>query len=272
LLDLPEFITAKLSRVESNKFGIIVKVLGFNSKKFDIIIFINYISDKKIKIDRSLGTSSGFKSLLISHEDFPFQLQFIDLKAFFVFAKKFANVKENKKWSFPYEIIRTDNHIEILSETKPFEHIDFYSTPKGKNISEKEYFDYLTLNQQFSNRLEYFLAYNKQDIIIMIPIIEKLIKGFADQNVDMLRNISLSACASQAKFAILYENFDIDGDYSVNSKTTFIATEEWFKDKIENYTEQDKKAKRDSSKNITMIDWPYFKELFENEKCYICEE
>jgi hypothetical protein len=107
--------------------------------------------------------------------------------------------------------------MEVLAESKPFEHSDFYSSLKKRNISKVEYADYLKLYEGFSNRLEYFLAYNKQDTIIMIPIINKLIKGFAEQKVDILRNISLSVCASQAKFATLYDQFNIDDDYSIRT-------------------------------------------------------
>jgi hypothetical protein len=46
------------------------------------------------------------------------------------------------------------------------------------------------LSTKFNNKLEYFLAYNKQDTIIMIPTINKLIDVFADQKVDMLKNTS----------------------------------------------------------------------------------
>jgi hypothetical protein len=55
----------------------------------------------------------------------------------------------------------------------------------------------------------------------------------------MLRNISLSSCAVQVKFAMEYKNFDINGNYSVYQKTTFKLTEEYFKKKIENYNLQD---------------------------------
>jgi hypothetical protein len=106
----------------------------------------------------------------------------------------------------------------------------------------------------------------------MIPIINKLIREFAEQKGDMLRNISLSACASQAKFATIYEKFDIDGDYSINIKTTFKPTEEWFKSKVNHYLAQDEKAERDTTKNVTEDDWLYFKHNFETEKSYICNE
>jgi hypothetical protein len=49
-LELPEYIIKKLRFDKKNQFGISVKVIGFNSKKFEINIFINYITDEKIHI------------------------------------------------------------------------------------------------------------------------------------------------------------------------------------------------------------------------------
>jgi hypothetical protein len=40
-LELPDYIIKKLSFDKKNQFGISVKVIGFNSKKFAINIFIN---------------------------------------------------------------------------------------------------------------------------------------------------------------------------------------------------------------------------------------
>jgi hypothetical protein len=44
----------------------------------------------------------------------------------------------------------------------------------------------------------------------MCPIIDFLIHKFQEYNIDMLRNISLSACADQIKFAIAYRDFNIN--------------------------------------------------------------
>jgi hypothetical protein len=81
-LELPDYIIKKLSFDKKNQFGISVKAICFNSKKFDINIFINYITNEKIHIQSIVGTESQYKTLTLEHDDFPFKLQFLDLKSF----------------------------------------------------------------------------------------------------------------------------------------------------------------------------------------------
>jgi hypothetical protein len=57
----------------------VVKVIGFNSRKFDVNLFIFYINSPKIKVVQVLRTGTQYKSLTLTHEDYPFGLQFIDL-------------------------------------------------------------------------------------------------------------------------------------------------------------------------------------------------
>jgi hypothetical protein len=66
-----------------------------------------------------------------------------------------------------------------------------------------------------------------------------------------------------------YKNFDIKEDYSKQVKTTFELTKDYFQRKIPDYNEQDKKAKRKITENVTIDDYEYFKELFRNSKCYL---
>jgi hypothetical protein len=65
----------------------------------------------------------------------------------------------------------------------------------------------------------------------MYPTIDFLIHKFDKYNVDMLRNISSSSCADQAKFAMAYKDFNINSDYSEQIETNFKITEEYFKKK-----------------------------------------
>jgi hypothetical protein len=81
-LDLPQYVLNKLSFDKSNKYNISVKVIGFNSKKFDINIFVNYITDPKIRICSIIGTETQYKSLTLEHSDYLFKLHFLDLKSF----------------------------------------------------------------------------------------------------------------------------------------------------------------------------------------------
>jgi hypothetical protein len=39
------------------------------------------------------------------------------------------------------------------------------------------------------------------------------LEWYNTQNIDMLRNISLSTCADQVKFAMAYKDFNINFDY-----------------------------------------------------------
>jgi hypothetical protein len=66
------------------------------------------------------------------------------------------------------------------------------------------------------NRSEYLEWYNTQDVIIMYAIIDFLIHKFKEFDVNMLRNISLSSCVDQVKFALAHKDFNINSDYSDN--------------------------------------------------------
>jgi hypothetical protein len=220
-------------------------------------IFLNYISNPKIHIRTIIGTETQYKSLVLKHDDFPFKLQFLDLKSFLAegdldkYAIKFLKIQEKQKDLFQYE--------------------DFNSFLKKKNISEEEYNTYKELSKNM-NRLEYLEWYNTRDVIIMCPIIDFLIHKFQEYDIDMLRNISLNCCTNQVKFAMAYKEYNINSDYSQQINTTFKISEEYFKKKVLGYNHQDTNAERDTSKNITMKDYEYFKQLLENSKCSICKE
>jgi hypothetical protein len=95
-------------------------------------------------------------------------------------------------------------------------------------------------------RLEYLEWYNKQDVIIMCPIIDFLFNKFRECAIGMLRNILLSAYADQVKFAMAYKDFQ-------ETKTTFKLTEEYFKKKVDEYRQQDINAKKNVTNNITIV-------------------
>jgi hypothetical protein len=79
-LFLPQYILNKIGFNKNSKYNISIKVIGFNSKKFDVNIFLNYITDVKIHIQSIIGTEIQYKSLVLEHDDYPFKLQFFDLK------------------------------------------------------------------------------------------------------------------------------------------------------------------------------------------------
>jgi hypothetical protein len=219
-LYLLQYILSKIGFNKNNKYNISIKVIGFNSKKFDVNIFLNYISDPKIHIRTIIGTETQHKSLVLEHDNFHFKLQFLDLKSFLAegdldkCATKFARIQEKQKGVFPYELLEENTFVEELSKQEPFKYEEFHSSLKGKNISEEEY-NYLTLNKNY-DWLEYLQWYNTQYVVIMCPIIDFLIHKFREYDVDMLRNISLSYCADQVKFAMTYKDFNIKGLFSTN--------------------------------------------------------
>jgi hypothetical protein len=164
-LNIPQYILSKIDFNNNNKYNIFIKVIGFNSKKFYINIFLNYISDPKIHIRTIIGTGTQYKSLVLEHDDFQFKLQFLDLKSFLAegdldkYATKFAKIQEKQKGIFPYELLEENTFVEELNKQKPFKYENFHSSLKGKNISQEEYNNYLTLNKNY-NRLEYLQWYN----------------------------------------------------------------------------------------------------------------
>jgi hypothetical protein len=75
-LNLPKYILRKLGSTEQNSYNISIKVLGFNSKKFDVNIFINYITNPKIHIANIISTDFQFKYSVLHHDDYPYDLHF----------------------------------------------------------------------------------------------------------------------------------------------------------------------------------------------------
>jgi hypothetical protein len=132
--------------------------------------------------------------------------------------------------------------------------------------------EYLNEFAEYPTRKDYLLHYNELDTQIMVPIIDTLIDNFAAYYVDMLKNISLSACSSQVKYAIPYRDFDINADYSLQTKTTFKLSKKYWAYKVKGYNQQDKAAKRGIENNVSEDDYQYFKQLLEHSKCHLCDE
>jgi hypothetical protein len=172
-LNLPKSILRKLRSTKENPYNISIKVLGFNSKKFDVNIFINYITNPKIHIVNIIGTVVQFKSFVLHHDDYPYDLHFLNLKSFLAernlnkYASKFA-VKSysetiKQKGIFPYEFLNDENYFEELSKHDLFKFEEYNSSLKDANISVDEYSSYLKLAKKFKTRLEYLEWYNTQD-------------------------------------------------------------------------------------------------------------
>lgn len=266
-----------------------VTVLGYNSARFDINLFIDKLQiPDKWRVISYLGSSNSCKQVIIQKGDI--KLRFIDAMAFVTpqplkeFVKSFgANTEENPSGSeprsgenkglFPYEAFNASNYKEVLNKSEPFTYEDFYSDLNNSNISAEEYNIYLNDYKNFKNRWEYLRHYNILDTKIMINPIDNLIDNFFTYGIDMLHNISLASNASSTKYALAYEDFDIHEDYNLptNAKP-FVLTKSYWQHKVENYKWQDEHATkpRDTTNNVKDEDFEYFKKLFSESKCYIC--
>jgi hypothetical protein len=72
-LNLPDYILNKISFDKNNKYNTSVKVIGFNSKKFDMNIFVNHITDTSIHIKSIISIETQYKSLVLQHNSCPFE-------------------------------------------------------------------------------------------------------------------------------------------------------------------------------------------------------
>ncbi|KAA6353485.1 MAG: hypothetical protein EZS28_050988, partial [Streblomastix strix] len=176
-----------------------------------------------------------------------------------------------KKGRFPYEYINIDNYATELDKSEPFPREAFDNKLKNKSISEAKYQEYLVEAAKFTTRWDQARSYNIQDTRIMIESIDNLIKMMFKYKIGMLVMFSMSQCANAIKYSSAYDDFKMNGDYNVEDtdKTINITIPYWTA-KVESYIEQDQKKNRDSSKNVTIADYEYFKELFEKQRCYIC--
>jgi hypothetical protein len=252
-----------------------VKIIGFNSAKFDSQLIIKYLN-----IQSLIGSESNMKTINVRLGDR--EAQFIDIRNFIAggtldqFTRDFGNNNDQRqKGFFPYETITYNNYKIKLEETKPFEQVDFYSSLTNTNISDTDYQIYLTDCVKFENRRDYLMYYNELDTKIMVPAINKLISYFAEYNVDMLQYYSLSSAASAVKYALAYKEFDINADYTDTNiyhyNKPFIVTEYWWKWRVDGYNQQDKKKNRNITNNVKYEDYQYFRNKIENqEKCLIC--
>ena len=254
-----------------------INVIGYNSAKFDINLLIPELS-KRYEINSLLGSATTFKQVSLTSEGIT--LRFIDAMLFVSpgplkqFVKDFGSEGCSEKGVFPYEAITIDNYNEVLSKSEPFEQSDFHSELNQTDMSDKDYEMYLEDAKTFDSRWDYLRYYNILDVEAMISPLDNLIKLFWEHKIDMLKNLSLSANASAIKYAKCYDDFDINADYSVFSNDSkFIPTKDWFKMKCRNYTEQDIRAKRDVSKNISEADWDAFNKMYYQDcRCYLCNE
>jgi hypothetical protein len=225
----------------------------------------------KIDIVRMLGKPGNYKSRIISHKDYPFNIQFLDLKNFLPPGSLDDNVRvwggEVNKFKYPYESLLEENHLVELQRTDPHDQSEFFNTLTNENISDADYANYLVEFEKCSNSLDYLLRNNERDVEVMPGIIDQLIESNRLCGVDMLRCVSNSGCATQKKYNSFYEDFDMNASYADNPVTTFKVTPEFFKAMIKGYNSQDKKKHRSIANNITEKEYKEIKSIIEKGNC-----
>jgi hypothetical protein len=129
-------------------------------------------------------------------------------QTFCSFVKTFCNVKYVQKGVFAYDGFNSNNYIEVVNKTEPFTQLDFHSTLRDSDVSDKDYQTYLEdwKTKYFPNRWEYLKFYNINHVEIMISLIYNLIKMFFQLKEYMLANITLASIAQCMKFKLLYDD------------------------------------------------------------------
>ncbi|KAA6387668.1 MAG: hypothetical protein EZS28_016806 [Streblomastix strix] len=85
----------------------------------------------------------------------------------------------------------------------------------------------------------------------------------------MLSQISLSQIANSIKYNCAWEDFDINGDFVIetgNKEQKFYSEKQ--NKKAESYLQQDIKAERDTTNNVTANDIDYFNRMIPNKCCF----
>ncbi|KAA6370240.1 MAG: hypothetical protein EZS28_034233 [Streblomastix strix] len=285
--------TNSVGGINAISFDKCVKVLGWNSSRFDIALLWDALDCELWTMGVPIGSLNYTKSITVTHKKSHMKLQFIDAENLFgpmtlkACVKDYGDKTEHTD-VFPYEIINSNNWKEVLMKTEPFEYEDFKSQLKGGySITKDEYDQYLIDFKRFTNRLDYLKYYNINDTEIMVKPLMNLIDTFEQFNIDVLHYISIASCAYAtirystyfpSKFNLesdkqsYYEDFDINADYSNPNPDAkpFELTVGYWKNKCYHYKQQDYKAGRETDKNVTADDNDYYKQLFETSVCSIC--
>jgi hypothetical protein len=247
-----------------------------------------------------IGTPMKAKQVIVYHKELKVKLRFLDLMMYAPgdnlrgLVKAFGDKRQKmEKGFFPYDILDitipgVGNRQEeilvelnnILCKNQPFAQEDFHNDLTQEPFTDDNYKIYLQESEKFATRWDYLEGYNIKDVEIMITPINNLMNMFQDLGMDMFHSISLSSNANAVKHKMLYEDFDVNENYDVETDDPyFIPTMQWAKAKVEAYNEQDEKANekikkskgtklRDVSKNITAEQLSEF--CKKKIKCYMC--
>ena len=261
-------------------------IIGFNSSKFDLNLILSNLCSDKWRIRTIIGSSSQYKMISVypivdkEVDESKIGLRFIDIRNYIAggtldqFTKDFGhNDGKRVKGFFPYQFITTENWKEELFKTEPFKKEHFYSDLTKTEINDADYAVYLEDTKNYTNRLQYFIHYCDQDVMIMLDPIDSIIAETFEYKIDMLHNMSLSSNASMIRYSLAYESFNPRETYTEETgPSDYILTKKVWTYKVNGYKDQDEKAKRSTKDNVKEEDFEYFRDLFKNSKCYLCGE
>lgn len=252
----------------------IVSIFGYNSARFDSNILLPYLSTEAYHVTNAIGDSS-FKSIDVSNG--ASTVRFMDAMAYTTpmplkkFIKSFGSEGCIEKGIFPYEAFDSSNYDEVLSSSQILPKSAFYSTLNRCDISDEDYSIYVNDIINFDNHWEYLKFYNIKDVEGMISPINNLISNWAQYGIDLLKNYSLSACASKVKYALAYRDFNLHENYNyVDDSKPFELTQKYWDNKCYNYRQQDIIKRRSVINNVSSNDFQYFHDAICNGECYIC--
>ncbi|KAA6403780.1 MAG: hypothetical protein EZS28_000688 [Streblomastix strix] len=247
-----------------------VPVIGFNSAKLDTCFLFKNLKSKDWSISNYLGSSTIAKQIVVKHKCLSIQLRFIDFKIFSIQNKLKDAVRDfgkgyNNKGRFPHEFLNNNNYIDEMNKSEPFPIEAFDNQLRNKKLSEAKYQAYLIEAAKFANRWDYLMHYNKLDTGILIEPIDYLIDLMIKYKVDMLSNISMAQCSNAIKYLMCYSDFDILGNCNSESTGKSIEiTQYYWGAKVDSYYEQGNKKSVDSSNNVSINGYFYFKDIFKN--------
>ncbi|KAA6377058.1 MAG: hypothetical protein EZS28_027415 [Streblomastix strix] len=170
-----------------------VSVIGFNSKKFDMNLLLKHLIKNQTKI-QYIGSTTQAKQTVVSHQDYDFDLRFIDILSFIPlnntlkqFVEKFGTKGiKLTKGIFPHGSFNYDNYKQVLGLTTPFTKDDFYDKLNNKNISDGFYNRYSKDSINFTDKWGYLEHYKIRNVTSMINPINHLIQITWEEKVDML--------------------------------------------------------------------------------------
>ena len=166
-------------------------VLGFNSGNYDH----NLIKSELFKVlniqdpnMKSFVVKKNNKYLAVTTD----RLKFLDISNYLSVGVSYsaflaAYRVEEKKGHFCYEYL---NHPDKLKETTLPSHASFYSTLKGKNITEEEYREVQETweSENMTCLQDLLVSYNKQDVRGFVVAVERMQSYYFAKGIDIFKD------------------------------------------------------------------------------------